>query len=78
MIIETEDYMNIATFARHTGHSAVWITQLIKMGKIPYVLISGVKFINYKEYDKESRSCENKDEGCGEEGEQCCEACTEK
>lgn len=69
MIIETEDYMNIATFARHTGHTAVWITQLIKMGKIPYVLISGVKFINYKEYDKESRSSENQDEGCSEERE---------
>lgn len=78
MIIETEDYMNIASFARHTGHSAVWITQLINRGKIPYILISGVKFINYKEYDKESSPCENKDEGCGEEGEWCCETCAEK
>lgn len=70
MIIETDDYMNIASFSRHIGHSAVWITQLINRGKIPYILISGVKFINYKEYDKENSSCENKDEGCGEEGEQ--------
>lgn len=78
MIINTEDYMNIATFARHTGHSAVWITQLINRGKIPYILISGVKFINYKEYDKESGSGENQDEGCGEEGKRCCETCIEK
>lgn len=69
MIIETEDYMNIATFARHTGHSAVWITQLINRGKIPYILISGVKFINFKEYDKENSSGENQDEGCPEERE---------
>lgn len=70
MIIETEDYMNIASFARYTGHSAVWITQLINRGKIPYIFISGVKFINYKEYDKENGSCENNNEGCREEGEQ--------
>lgn len=74
MIIETEDYMNIASFARYTGRSAVWITQLINRGKIPYIFISGVKFINYKEYDKENGSCENNNKGCGEEGERCCEA----
>lgn len=74
MIIETEDYMNIASFARHTGHSAVWITQLINRHKIPYILISGIKFINYKEYGKENGSGENQDEGCPEEREQCSEA----
>lgn len=78
MIIETEDYMNIATFSRYVNRSQVWTNQLIKNGKLDYVLISGIKFINYKEYDKESSPCENKDEGCGEEGERCCEACVEE
>lgn len=68
MIIDTDDYMNIATFARHIGRTAVRVNQLIKLGRLDYILISGIKFINYKEYGKESSPCENKDEGCGEEG----------
>lgn len=71
MIIETDDYMNIATFSRYVNRSQVWTNQLIKNGKLDYVLISGIKFINYKEYGKESSPCENKDEGCGEEGGYC-------
>lgn len=74
MIIDTDDYMNIATFARHIGRTAVRVNQLLKLGRLDYILISGIKFINYKEYGKENGSGENQDEGCPEEREQCSEA----
>lgn len=63
MIINTEDYMNIANFARYTGKTAVWINLLIKSGNLPYILISGVKFINYKEYGEKVNKGKNKHEG---------------
>lgn len=67
MIINTDDYMNIATYARYMGHSAVWITQLINRGKIKCIEISGIKFINYKEYGKESNTCKDQYQD-GQEG----------
>lgn len=52
MIINTEDYMNIASFARYVDKTTAWINTLINRGDIEYILISGIKFINYKEYGK--------------------------
>lgn len=52
MVINTDDYMNIATFARYVNKTATWINLLIRSGNIEYILISGIKFINYKEYGK--------------------------
>lgn len=67
MIINTDDYMNIATYARYIGHSAVWITQLINRGKIKCIEISGIKFINYKEYGEKSNTCKDQYQD-GQEG----------
>ena len=50
-IINTDYYMNIASFARHVNKTTIWINTLINRGNIKYILISGIKFIKYKEYE---------------------------
>lgn len=67
MNINTEDYMNIASFARYVDKTTAWINTLINRGDIGYILISGIKFINYKEYGKKFGKGENQGESdeCG-------------
>lgn len=60
MKIETNDYMNISSYAKYKECSVNWIHRMIKDGKLPFILISGVKFINFKTADLENSKKEEK------------------
>jgi hypothetical protein len=45
MLIETNDFVKVSTYAHQNNVSVTWVYKLIKLNVLEMILIDGVKFV---------------------------------
>ena len=45
MWINLDDFMCLAEYSRHIGKTTTWVHNLVREGKLPYILFNGKKLV---------------------------------